>query len=91
MAWSLTYATRHETPSIAIISLDWQWHAFLVQAFGFQLENGVPIESWYDDESDRELLRLLPFLERLVDVQDVRPVITETFNLRDLVAQAPRY
>ena len=29
------------------------------QAFGFQVENGVPIESWYDDPTDDHLLRLL--------------------------------
>jgi len=59
------------------------------QAFGFQLENGVPIESWYDDDNDTALLQLIPFLEQLIHVEDVRPVIGEKFRLRELVKAAP--
>lgn len=59
------------------------------QAFGFQLDNGVPILSWYDDDQDTELLKLLPFLEELVDSDDVRPIIAQRFGLRKLVHAAP--
>lgn len=58
------------------------------QAFGFQVDNGIPIESWFDDPLDRELLSLLPFLESLVGVEDVRPLIARKFNLQKRIAAA---
>ncbi|XP_076894654.1 uncharacterized protein LOC143547012 isoform X2 [Bidens hawaiensis] len=58
------------------------------QAFGFQVDNGIPIESWYDDRTDQELLTLLPFLESLIGVDDVRPLIANKFNLRERIAAA---
>eukprot|EP00803_Ostreobium_quekettii_P011570 evm.model.scf_130EXC.13 EVM.evm.TU.scf_130EXC.13 scf_130EXC:138682-139260(+) len=57
----------------------------LVQAFGFQLDNGVPIASFYEDDQDSELLKLLSFLHKLIWVPDVRPFMVDKFRLRQIV------
>ncbi|EME26426.1 CTD small phosphatase-like protein 2 [Galdieria sulphuraria] len=56
------------------------------QAFGLQVENGIPITTWVDDSEDRELLDLLPFLKQLSNCEDVRPFLSKRFHLADLVA-----
>eukprot|EP00735_Rhodelphis_limneticus_P003561 TRINITY_DN15047_c0_g1::TRINITY_DN15047_c0_g1_i1::g.24982::m.24982 TRINITY_DN15047_c0_g1::TRINITY_DN15047_c0_g1_i1::g.24982 ORF type:complete len:384 (-),score=61.30,sp/Q5F3Z7/CTSL2_CHICK/41.57/2e-74,NIF/PF03031.13/2e-52 TRINITY_DN15047_c0_g1_i1:805-1956(-) len=58
------------------------------QAFGFHLDNGVPIESFFDDLADAELMVLLPFLEDLARTDDVRPVLRSHFQLHHLVTNS---
>ncbi|KAI4385797.1 hypothetical protein MLD38_003790 [Melastoma candidum] len=50
------------------------------EVYRWQVNNGIPIKSWYDDPLDTELMSLLPFLEMLVDVDDVRPLIEQKFS-----------
>lgn len=45
------------------------------QAYAWQPENGVPILSWFEDPRDNQLNRLVPVLERLAQVDDVREYI----------------
>ncbi|KAJ1676506.1 CTD small phosphatase-like protein 2, partial [Spiromyces aspiralis] len=52
------------------------------QAFGYQLSNGIPIKSWYNDRSDNELMRVMAFLETLVGQDDVRPLVESRFKTR---------
>jgi len=49
-------------------------------AFGYQVDNGIPIESWFDDPGDSELLKLEHFLETLHGVNDVRAVVRSKFQ-----------
>jgi len=50
-------------------------------AFTLQVDNGIPIESWFDNPDDQELLRLLPFLEELHGCADFRPLIRRKYQL----------
>jgi RNA polymerase II subunit A small phosphatase-like protein len=40
-------------------------------SYMFNPENAVPIESWFDDENDTELLDLIPILEELARCENV--------------------
>lgn len=53
------------------------------QVFRLQVNNGIPIKSWFDDPSDSALISLLPFLETLADVDDVRPIIAKKFGNKE--------
>lgn len=58
-------------------------------AYAYQVDNGIPIESWFDDPKDTELLKLGDFLEKFNDnVKDVRPIIHNHFKTYMLVQQA---
>ena len=43
-------------------------------------DNGFPIKSWLNDINDRELIRIIPYLEFLSNVDDVREYIPKMKN-----------
>jgi len=56
-------------------------------AFGYQVDNGIPIESWFDDPTDTELLKLEKYLQTLHTVSDVRSSVRQTFETYRKVAE----
>jgi len=50
-------------------------------SFFCQLENGIPIASFFNDASDKALITLYHFLESISSVADVRYVLTKVFGL----------
>ena len=46
-------------------------------AYCRNIENAVPIKTWFNDKNDTELVDLLPILESLAKVKDVREVINK--------------
>ena len=54
-------------------------------AYSYHLENGIPIESWFDDDTDIQLLKLINFLERLKHQDDVQPFVRDYFKSHTLV------
>ena len=56
-----------------------------ILSFAFDLDNGVPINSYIgNEEDDRELLFLFSFLEEAVNAPDIRANIRESFKLSHL-------
>ena len=60
-----------------------------VYAFGYQLENGIPIKSWFNDKNDNELQLLIPFLSELIGVDDVRTILHSKYLLEDKIKEYP--
>ncbi|CAB9524757.1 Carboxy-terminal domain RNA polymerase II polypeptide A small phosphatase [Seminavis robusta] len=57
-------------------------------AFGYQVDNGIPIESWFDDPHDSELVKLERFLRTLPDASDVRTAVRWKFQLFQMIDEA---
>ena len=46
-------------------------------------DNGIPIKTWYDDLNDNELIKLIPLLKYLSNVDDVRNIISQIVDKRN--------
>ncbi|KAL5221378.1 hypothetical protein ABZP36_026091 [Zizania latifolia] len=57
------------------------------QVFQLQVNNGIPIESWFNNPSDEALPQLIPFLETLAFADDVRPIIAKKFGNKKDIAE----
>jgi len=49
-------------------------------AYALNQDNGIPILSWFNNQYDTELLKLIPLLKYLAKVDDVRPIIKQVVN-----------
>eukprot|EP00357_Protocruzia_adherens_P001328 CAMPEP_0115019708 /NCGR_PEP_ID=MMETSP0216-20121206/29621_1 /TAXON_ID=223996 /ORGANISM="Protocruzia adherens, Strain Boccale" /LENGTH=946 /DNA_ID=CAMNT_0002391263 /DNA_START=331 /DNA_END=3171 /DNA_ORIENTATION=- len=56
-------------------------------SFANQLDNGIPIISWYDNKEDTELKSLITYMEDLSKQEDVRELNKITFDLRGFMNQ----
>lgn len=56
-----------------------------VYSFAYQVNNGIPIISWFDDRNDTELYNLIDYLNILKDATDIRDINRETFKLLSVV------
>ncbi|XP_048470185.1 CTD small phosphatase-like protein 2-B isoform X7 [Rhincodon typus] len=50
------------------------------ETFSCQVSNGIQIKSWLKDPKDQELRKLIPFLQKLAELDDVQPVIQRTYR-----------
>ena len=51
-------------------------------SFAYQIDNGIPIISWYDNKNDVELHNLINYLKALARHEDIRELNRKTFKLK---------
>jgi len=56
------------------------------QVFSLQITNGIPIESWYENDQDVELKTLLNILNDLREEEDMRDYIEYEFQVPQIIA-----
>ena len=57
-------------------------------SFGFNVNNGIPILSYYEGENDWELLDLIDFLISIKNDSDLWISIQQKYKMLDLVEQS---
>lgn len=57
----------------------------LAHSFGFQIENGIPIMEWHNDQNDQELKALIDYLKEAVNYPDIREYNTNYLKLDELM------
>lgn len=55
-----------------------------IESYSSNLENGIPIKSYYGEDNDNRLPHLVKHLMKLKDVRDVRPYILKDFLLKEI-------
>jgi len=55
-----------------------------ILSFAFQLDNGIPITSYYQGREDRELLLMMRYLVEIRNEEDVRVINRKSFKLVDM-------
>eukprot|EP01024_Parvocaulis_polyphysoides_P028776 TRINITY_DN2598_c0_g1_i1.p1 TRINITY_DN2598_c0_g1~~TRINITY_DN2598_c0_g1_i1.p1 ORF type:complete len:353 (+),score=45.66 TRINITY_DN2598_c0_g1_i1:262-1320(+) len=60
-----------------------------VQAFGYQLQNAIPIVDFTDDSNDYELIRIWNLLQRAHQSTDIRNFISNEVGWGDVLEQLP--
>ena len=53
-------------------------------SFGFQIENGIPILEWFNDQNDTELKFLTKYLLEALNYDDFRSYNREKLKLEEL-------
>jgi len=48
-------------------------------SYAFHPENAVAVRTWFDDPTDRELLELIPLLEKLAECSDIYEVLCKNY------------
>jgi CTD small phosphatase-like protein 2 len=55
-----------------------------IESYSSNLENGIPIKSYYGETEDDMLDHLVQYMMKLKDVEDVRTKILKDFFLKEL-------
>ncbi|TXG49257.1 hypothetical protein EZV62_025132 [Acer yangbiense] len=82
---SCIFSDGNYTKDLTVLGVDLAKIAIIdnsPQVFRLQVDNGIPINSWYDDPTDSALISLIPFLETLAEADDVRPLIVQKFGTK---------